>query len=303
MPRQIPVPQEFLCRPVTVAKAVAAGVSRSVLDGPRFRRAFHGVRVPIGLPDTVAVRAAAAALIVPEPFAFCGPTAAQLCGLPLPVALQECSDTHVLVPTAARVPRHRSVPGWILRGHSGLRLDDVGRLGGFPVLGVAPLFVQLAADVGLHDLVALGDAMVRRWIGGIDLAAVIQRAHSRRGVRRARQAVDLVRPRVDSPMETRVRLMVVDAGLPCPITGYVVHDHSGWIGEVDLAYPEWKIAIEYDGDVHRTRRAWAADHAKTQLLLDAGWVVIRLTARDVLHTPALTIHRLRQHIKAATRRA
>jgi len=36
--------------------------------------------------------------------------------------------------------------------------------------------------------------------------------------------------------------------------------------EVDLAYPEWTIAIEYDGDVHRTRRAWAADHAKTQLL-------------------------------------
>ncbi|HLR94751.1 MAG TPA: DUF559 domain-containing protein, partial [Jiangellaceae bacterium] len=155
------------------------------------------------------------------------------------------------------------------------------------------------ADVGLHDLVALGDAIVRRWVEGIDLAAVVRRAHGQRGVRRARRAVGLVRPRVDSPMETKVRLMIVDAGLPCPIPGYVVHDHSGWIGEVDLVYPEWKVAIEYDGDVHRTRRAWAADHAKTQLLHDAGWVVIRLTARDVLQTPELTIHRIRQHIEAA----
>jgi len=46
----------------TVVEGFAAGVPRGVLDGPRFRRAFHGVRVPIALPDTVAVRAAAAAL-------------------------------------------------------------------------------------------------------------------------------------------------------------------------------------------------------------------------------------------------
>jgi len=95
MPRLIPVPRELQRRPFTVAEGFAAGVPRSVLDGPRFHRAFHGVRVPIALPNTVAVRAAAAALIVPEPFAFCGPTAAQLSGLPLPASLQECSDTHV----------------------------------------------------------------------------------------------------------------------------------------------------------------------------------------------------------------
>jgi len=46
-----------------------------------------------------------------------------------------------------------------------------------------------------------------------------------------------------------------------------------------LAYPEWTIAIEYDGDVHRTRRAWVADHAKTQLLLDTGAARRRLVSR------------------------
>ncbi len=117
----------------------------------------------------------------------------------------------------------------------------------------------------------------------------------------AREAAALVRPRVDSPMETRVRLLLVFAGLPEPRTNLVVRDeHGGWIGEFDLAYAAYMIAIEYHGDVHRTKpRQWRADIAKAELLTRLGWVIV-LTSDDVYVHPERTLWRVHEAlVKAA----
>jgi hypothetical protein len=144
-------------------------------------------------------------------------------------------------------------------------------------------FVELAETLSLVDLVILGDAMVRReLVTCADLVAATASTRRRRGVRLARAAAVMVRPRVDSPMETRVRLLIVLAGLPEPAPGHTVRDAiGGWIGEVDLAYPADRIAIEYHGDVHRSSPGkWRRDIAKAELLAQLGWIVIVLTSED-----------------------
>lgn len=86
-------------------------------------------------------------------------------------------------------------------------------------------------------------------------------------------------------MESRLRWMLVDAGLPCPEVNALVRSPGGEvIAMPDLSYPEQRVAVEYDGDVHRTdRRTWMRDIAKRQSLEALGWRVITCTAQDVLH--------------------
>lgn len=84
-----------------------------------------------------------------------------------------------------------------------------------------------------------------------------------------------------------MRLTVCDAGLPEPKTDVDVYDDSGeFLGCVDLAYPRWKIALEYEGDHHRVDRAqWNRDIDKHAALTRAGWWVIRVTAQMLFVTP------------------
>ncbi|MBM7820461.1 hypothetical protein JOE63_002938 [Cellulosimicrobium cellulans] len=86
-----------------------------------------------------------------------------------------------------------------------------------------------------------------------ELRRLMDATYKMRGIVRCREAIDLVRPGTDSSMETRTRLLLVQAGLPCPQVNVPAHDDGGqFLALPDLSYPELRIAIEYDGDVHRT---------------------------------------------------
>ena len=125
----------------------------------------------------------------------------------------------------------------------------------------------------------------------------------RRGNRRMRAAIPLLEPHTDSPMETRLRLLIVRAGLPRPVAGHDVVVDGEWLARPDLSYPGLRIAIEYDGDHHRVSRAqWRRDIGRRRLLEDAGWLLIVLTADDVLRHPELTVDRVRRAIAARTPR-
>lgn len=109
------------------------------------------------------------------------------------------------------------------------------------------------------------------------------RHHSRRpGIQRLRQAFDLVRYGSLSPQETRLRLALVDAGLPEPELNFRVVDHDRRIAMVDLAYPTERIAIEYLGDHHRTDQAtYQEDINRRERLIGAGWDPVFITSADV----------------------
>ena len=98
-------------------------------------------------------------------------------------------------------------------------------------------------------------------------------------------------------MESRLRVLMALAGLPAPSVNCDVVEDGGWLALSDLSYPRLKIAIEYEGDQHRTnRKQWRRDKARRRLLEDHGWLVIEVTADDVYLRPDLLVARLKAAI-------
>ncbi|MGH3846830.1 MAG: endonuclease domain-containing protein, partial [Pseudonocardiaceae bacterium] len=104
--------------------------------------------------------------------------------------------------------------------------------------------------------------------------------------RRVPAVIDLSDPRAESPMETRSRLVLVLRGLPRPELQYQVFDEfGGFIARLDMAYPQLKLAMEYDGRGHIAPWQQESDARRLNLLDASGWSVLRFTAPDVLRTP------------------
>jgi hypothetical protein len=95
-------------------------------------------------------------------------------------------------------------------------------------------------------------------------------------------------------METRTRLVLVFGGLPRPEANRdVFHPDGGWLACPDLVYWAYRVAIEYDGDTHRTdKHQWRDDIFRKSNLEDIGWVVITLTADDVFRRPRMLVDRV-----------
>ncbi|WP_141933338.1 hypothetical protein [Microbacterium sp. SLBN-146] len=164
-----------------------------------------------------------------------------------------------------------------------------------------------------YDLIAAADAIVRvdrlpgpsgrvlhaamATIGDLDAAVPA----GRRGVRALREALPRVRVGSASRMETWVRLTLVDGGLPEPQLDTDVYDERGqFLGCVDLAYPAFRVAIEYEGDHHRTDAAqWHRDIVKHDDMVRAGWRVIRVTRQQLFSTPSALVARVAEALRVA----
>jgi len=139
--------------------------------------------------------------------------------------------------------------------------------------------MDMALRKGLVDLDAL-----RRWIDD----------HPRhRGLGRLRRAIDLADGASESPMETRLRVLLQLDGLPKPAVQTAIYDGSGsLIGRADLCYPSERLVIEYDGLTHRD--SLEADNRRQNRLVDAGYRILRFTAGDILHRPASVVALVRR---------
>jgi len=255
-----------------------------VLRGRRFRHLTRGIYVAADLGDRPLLRFDAVRLLVPSAVASHW-TAAELRELPVPGD----GRIHVTLPADASYPRISGVRACLTSLG-----DDVRTVHGRPVLSVERTVLDLAATrpaLNLVDLVILGDAAARH--GWAKPECIVERVQSSqgRGVRLARRAAALMRGQVDSPMETRLRLLLVLAGLPEPTVNRPINDMGGWLATPDLSYPEWRIALEYDGDHHRTdRRQWSADKRRRRMLReDLQWQILECTADDVLRPPRETL--------------
>ena len=94
-------------------------------------------------------------------------------------------------------------------------------------------------------------------------------------------------------METRLRFVARDAGLPEPVLQHPLDDARGRIGWFDLAWPERRLIAEYDGDGHRTSTwQYERDIERFDRAHAIGWHVLRVRARGVLRDPATTRERL-----------
>lgn len=246
-------------------------------------------------PRALELEATRWALVLPTYAALYGKTAAEWYGTAAP----RSEGFHVIVPPGV-VPARRSglVP------HEGLGEDDWQLRRGVRVTTPSRTFLDLATDLSRDQLVVLGDDMVRLdLVTPDDLRVAAAAAYRKRGVVRARDAAALVRTGVDSPPETRVRLILLRGGLPCPEPGLDIFDEAGgWLGRPDLTYRELMLALQYEGDVHRTnRKRWRADIRRDEVLLDHGWDVVRLTGDD-LRRPIALCERVRVRMRRQARR-
>jgi hypothetical protein len=264
-------------------------MSRRVLQGRRFVRLFDDVYATAEIAEDLLVRAKAVQLSNPNA-ALSHESAAKHYGLPTPRSI----GSHVTVPRG----RLRSITpigsGGRVTVHE-TREPQVWTHDGWLVTVPERTFTDLAQTFGFLDLVAAGDALVRRSLTTPDAIADAARdGRMRPGARLARRASGLVRPRVDSSTETRLRLLVVLAGLPEPETGLDIFDrHGAWIARPDLSYPKFRIAIEYDGRHHaESDRQWAKDIGRREHYDRAGWRVIVVTANHLYRQPGPTIMRI-----------
>ncbi|WP_442791205.1 endonuclease domain-containing protein [Mycobacterium sp. Aquia_216] len=193
----------------------------------------------------------------------------------------------------------RTPPG-VLARRDGLQDNEVQLVDGMSVTTPERTAFDIGRRGAVHSAVARLDTLARATGFKIDDVLQIVACHSRSpGVRRLRAALELVDGGAQSPRESYLRLLLVDAGLPRPQTQIPVLGVDGIpVAYLDLGWPDRLVAVEYDGDQHRTdRRQYVKDIRRLEMLEQMGWVVVRVVAED---RPAAILRRVRAALAASS---
>jgi very-short-patch-repair endonuclease len=273
--------------PFTRAQAVAAGITDAMLRGQGYRRLFRGVHIRSDVTLWPTVYAEAALLLHPATAFVSHHSAAEAYRLPVP----DQHETHISVLEKADRRRRDGI-----RHHIAAADAEVTVHNGLRVSAPAQLFVEMGRWLNLVDLVVLGDAMVRRGLVSSDGLRATCATSTARGATKAARAAAYVRDGVDSPMESRLRMLLVLAGLPEPEVDlrFLRRDGSVML-RLDLAYRAHKIGVEYDGRQHRDDLdQWDRDLDRGDWFDEAGWKVVKVVSRGVYRRPDQTIERVRR---------
>jgi hypothetical protein len=187
--------------------------------------------------------------------------------------------------------------GLIVRNET-VAADEVTAIRRLPVTSVA----RTAFDLGRHlprgQALARLDALMRATPFSLeDVSVLAKRYRGTRGLRRLGDVLPMVDGGAASPKESWLRLLLIDAGLPKPTTQIPVNDGWRLVGVLDMGWEDYMVAVEYDGDQHRTdRRQFVKDINRLAKFQDLGWIVVRVVAE---HRPDDVVNRVYQ---ALTRR-
>lgn len=276
-------------RPFSRADAIAAGFDPKLLRGSRFRTIFRGVLIDASVPATPELRVSAA-LVPFHPSAYAShASAARVHRLPIPTL----PDEHITVLD----PDHRRTRAGV-RCHVA-KVGRVRKVGGIRVSDYAQTFVELAELLSLVDLVIVGDNLVRK--GRVTPEELIEFCAASAGpaAAAARRAASYVRRDVDSPMETRLRVLIVLAGLPEPKVNLVIRDEYGHpVRRYDLWFERSRTIVEYDGRQHIEREAnWESDLERREEIDDAELRILVVTAKGVHAHPERTLLKLQRVLR------
>lgn len=287
MRRRVDVKDSWAHREFTVAEARCAGLTRRELQSGAYRRVAQGIYRLASLPETPEMILRCLHRSLPRDAVFSGATAAWLHGL----ATEPCRPAEVTVAEASWLrPR-----GKLAVVRTELERTEIVIRRELPATNALRTLTDLGRRAPLFDaVVALDEALHRRLVDQTDLHRFAAGHHGAKGVARLRRALDLVEPSAESPMETRLRLVLVLAGLPVPEVQPTVTHEGRFVARPDLLYRAQRLVLEYDGGTHRD--SLAEDNRRQNRLISAGYRVLRFTASDVQRHPDSVVAQVRTEL-------
>ncbi len=259
--------------PFIGSEALASGVLTRHLLRTRFVALYPDVYVPPNANLTAVQRAYAAWLWSRRRGVVAGQSAS---------ALHRAKWVDAQTP-AQLLYQHRRPPNGIHTWLDRAADDEIQAVEGIPVTTPARTAFDIACRYPTVKAVAAIDALARATrFNAAQAELIADRYKGHRNIRRARKALELVDAGAESPRETWLRLLLIEAGYPRPRTQIPVYGEYGeLVGVLDMGWEDVKIALEYEGDHHRTdRRQFNRDIARFDALPDLGWIAVRVTAED-----------------------
>ena len=228
---------------------------------------------------------------LPAGSAFSGRTAAWLHALDV----GELSRIEVTVPLWASASR--GVRLAVRR--AALLVGDVVTVHGLPTTSVPRTLADIALCAPLEEAVGIADMALHHGLSTrTEMEAWVRARAGRPGTRRLRRVLELADPASESPMETRLRLLLRRARVPEPESQAVLTDRDGnFVARVDFYFPAHRLCIEFDGGIHRDRLV--EDDRRQNRLLSAGYRLLRFTSPDVINSPGAVVAQIRAALATA----
>ncbi|MGX1160024.1 hypothetical protein FBY31_1614 [Arthrobacter sp. SLBN-100] len=295
-----PLPEDLAKLPFTIYQARDLGVAPKRLRAKDLVGAGRLIRAHAGRDPDLVERARVLCAATPDAWVS-HETAAILCGLGLPPWLGREPRVHLSKPHELPRVRRAGVIGHRVHVIAG----EVVELDGIRVSGPARTWLDLAHELPLQYLVAMGDQLIRvprpelefrnipfAYKDGLRL--LIRQHPNMKGVEKARLALDEMRVGSDSFPETFLRLALLDAHLPEPELQLRIDPHDPRSPAADLGYRKYRIAVQYDGAHHRSREQQSRDNRRDEFFINAGWSYFKPTADDLADDFRELIGRIRR---------
>lgn len=277
--------------PILGRQAVRAGQLSTYRLRKNYRAVYRNVYLRNGLQLTALTRARAAWLWSGGKATLTGLSAAAVLGAKWLDADRPAELNRV---------NRRRPPGIIVHSYA-LTAQEVCIVSGIRVTTPERTAFDLGRTLPQARAIPILDALVNATDLKVDgVVALAEDKPGARGVQQLLPTLQLVDGGAESPQESRLRVLLVRAGLPAPETQIEFTDEYGRpFIRVDMGWRQWQVAVEYDGVQHwsdRYQRSWDID--RIAILEALGWTVVRVSA-EMLSRPQVIIERVLAKLRVA----
>jgi hypothetical protein len=239
-----------------------------------WERLSHGLYVPRG-SRPLAVDLAAWQLVLPESACFTSLSSAELRGWWQPARVSH--PVFVSVPSDAAHPQRRGLS--VTRHPRPVDLEIIDEI---RVASAAETLLAVAKDLGVLDLVIIGDSALHQGACSIDQLSRAA-AGRRRGAPQLRKVIPLLDGRSESPWESILRLLHCAADVEVEPQKKIYDEWGRFVARADLWVVGTRRLHEYDGEVHRDRDAHRTDLARERRLVEIDWQRVGFTSPQLLY--------------------
>lgn len=299
------LPVEFQSAPFTVAEALGRGASYGELCHRAVATLSRGIKILMNDADVPLALLTRPYTVVTGYSAASHATAFRIWQFPGFLPGADDVRVHISRQFPNTAPRRRGVAGH----RTSLRDGEVVFLDGLWITSRVRTWLDCAQRMSVEELVVVADHLIRiprpKFEGRTEPYATIKELEAllachpgSRGILKAREALLLARVGSDSPQETKLRLACAYAGLPEPLLNVKTHLSGEAERTPDQSYPEYKVAVEYDGDTHNDPQQVERDVRRSEDYTRAGWQEVRLMKRHMANDAKEAVKKVRDALYA-----